>query len=162
MSPQTPLFSPITREVRGYRQNTSNATRPLMYPEEIQQMDNSECLILVRGRKPVKAKKITPLELSAYKKLKHKRVTDYVPVWRYNEENGVVDDSDIYSDMYDDEFEMDSEYTAQNRIPSIEKLKTMTSVYDAAEYREDTDHKQCRTDDIAAASKKSVIERFTR
>lgn len=55
MAPQTPIFSPITRQVNGYKQSTSNATRPLMYPDEIEQMDNSECLILIRGQKTVKS-----------------------------------------------------------------------------------------------------------
>ena len=81
MSPQTPLFSPITREVTGYRETKSNNTRPLMYPEEILQMDNSECLLLIRGQKPLKGLKIIPDELSSYKELKFTRVSDYVPSW---------------------------------------------------------------------------------
>ena len=90
MAPQTPLFSPITRQVNGYKQNTSNATRPLMYPDEIEHMDNRECLILVRGQKPLKAMKIIPDELSEFHKLKRTRITEYVPKWRYDEEH--IDD----------------------------------------------------------------------
>lgn len=82
MAPQTPLFSPITREVTGYRQTKSNNTRPLMYPEEILQMDNKQCLVLIRGQKPLKGLKIIPDELSSYKDLKFTRVADYVPKWR--------------------------------------------------------------------------------
>lgn len=81
MAPQTPLFSPITREVTGYRTTKSNSTRPLMYPEEILQMDNKECLLLIRGQKPLKAYKIIPDELSSYKELKYTRVSEYVPKW---------------------------------------------------------------------------------
>lgn len=81
MAPQTPLFSPITREVTGYRTTKANNTRPLMYPEEILQMDNRECLVLIRGQKPLKAYKIIPDEMSSYKELKYTRVTDYVPKW---------------------------------------------------------------------------------
>ena len=81
MAPQTPLFSPITREVTGYRTTKANNTRPLMYPEEILQMDNKECLLLIRGQKPLKAYKIVPEEMSSYKELKYTRVTDYVPEW---------------------------------------------------------------------------------
>ena len=87
MAPQTPLFSPITREITGYRQTKSNNTRPLMYPEEILQMDNRECLVLIRGQKPLKGLKIIPDELSSYKELKYTRVTDYVPKWRSYDES---------------------------------------------------------------------------
>lgn len=82
MAPQTPLFSPITREVTGYRQTKSNNTRPLMYPEEILQMDNKECLVLIRGQKPLKGLKIIPDELSDYKRLRYSRVADHIPKWR--------------------------------------------------------------------------------
>lgn len=82
MAPQTPLLSPITREVTGYRQTKSNNTRPLMYPEEILQMDNKECLVLIRGQKPLKGLKIIPDELSDYKRLRYSRVADYIPKWR--------------------------------------------------------------------------------
>ena len=85
MVPQTPLFSPITREVTGYRQTKSNNTRPLMYPEEVLQLDNKECLLLIRGQKPLKAFKIIPDELSAYDKLVYTRVTEYIPQWHDKE-----------------------------------------------------------------------------
>ena len=101
MAPQTPLFSPITRQVNGYKQNTSNATRPLMYPDEIEHMDNRECLILVRGQKPLKAMKIIPDELSEVHKLKRTRITEYVPKWRYDEEHSMSDTDNI---SYEDEF----------------------------------------------------------
>ena len=86
MAPQTPLFSPITREVTGYRQTKSNNTRPLMYPEEVLQLDNKECLLLIRGQKPLKGLKIIPEELSAFKELEFTRVSDYIPKW-HEEEN---------------------------------------------------------------------------
>ena len=86
MSPQTPLFSPITREVTGYRQTKSNNTRPLMYPEEVLQLDNKECLLLIRGQKPLKAYKIIPDELSAYRELEFTRISDYIPKWRREEQ----------------------------------------------------------------------------
>ena len=90
MAPQTPLFSPITREITGYRQTKSNNTRPLMYPEEILQMDNKECLVLIRGQKPLKGLKIIPDELSSYRELKYTRVTDYIPQWRSYDESEEV------------------------------------------------------------------------
>lgn len=128
MAPQTPLFSPITREVRGYRQNTSNATRPLMYPEEIQQMDNSECLILVRGRKPVKARKVTPKELSSYKKLTRIRVTDYIPEWRRNEENGTVNNEDEYTELGEYEDFDAADIQENSKIKDTRRMETVLSV----------------------------------
>ena len=101
MAPQTPLFSPITREVTGYRQTKSNNTRPLMYPEEVLQLDNKECLLLIRGQKPLKGYKIIPDEISAFKELKFTRISEYVPKWRRESKpeektvNESVDDSDI-------------------------------------------------------------------
>ncbi len=86
MAPQTPLFSPITREVTGYRQTKTNNTRPLMYPEEVLQLDNKECLLLIRGQKPLKGLKIIPEELSAFKELKFTRISDYMPKWHEEEE----------------------------------------------------------------------------
>ena len=91
MTPQTPLFSPVSREITGYRVTKSNNTRPLMYPEEILQMDNKECLLLIRGQKPLKAYKVIPDELSSYKELKYTRVTDYIPKWRQQEETTAAD-----------------------------------------------------------------------
>lgn len=85
-SPQTPLFSPITRQVNGYKQTKANATRPLMYPEEILQLDNKECLLLIRGEKPLKARKIIPDELADFKLLQEVRTSDYTPTWRNFEE----------------------------------------------------------------------------
>lgn len=87
MAPQTPLFSPITREVTGYRQTRSNNTRPLMYPEEVLQLDNRDCLLLIRGQKPLKACKIIPDELSAYSELEYTRVSEYIPQWHSVEEH---------------------------------------------------------------------------
>ena len=101
MAPQTPLFSPISKQVNGYKQNTSNDTRPLMYPDEIEHMDNRECLILVRGQKPLKAMKIIHDELSEFHKLKRTRITEYVPQWRYDEEHSMSDTDNI---SYEDEF----------------------------------------------------------
>lgn len=58
-----------------------------MYPEEILQMDNRECLVLIRGHKPLKGLKIIPDEFSAYRQLTYARVADYIPHWRAAEED---------------------------------------------------------------------------
>lgn len=44
-------------------------------------MDNRECLVLIRGQKPLKAYKVIPDEMSSYKDLKYTRVADYIPEW---------------------------------------------------------------------------------
>ena len=101
MAPQTPLFSPITKEVTGYRQNKMNYTRPLMYPVEVLQLDNKECLLLIRGHKPLKAYKIIPDEMSAFQNLEFIRIADYVPKWHAEEEK-VKETSMQNSEMKDD------------------------------------------------------------
>ena len=58
-----------------------------MYPEEVLQLDNRECLLLIRGQKPLKAFKIIPDELSAYSELVYTRVTEYIPQWHDKENN---------------------------------------------------------------------------
>lgn len=80
-SPQTPLFSPFKREVTGYRESCSNSTRPLMYPDEVLQLDNRECLLLIRGQKPLRGFKIIPDEISAFRELTSRRICDYKPQW---------------------------------------------------------------------------------
>lgn len=143
MSPQTPIFSPVTKQVNGYKQNTSNATRPLMYPDEIERMDNRECLILVRGQKPVKAMKIIPDELSEFKKLKRTKITDYVPKWRYDEENEKVDtcvqaDENEFKESDDEEEMLDMGEVIPSSIKS--EFKPSASIQQAfADEEEDFD-----------------------
>lgn len=86
MTPQAPLFSPVPRDIRGFRESKSNNTRPLMYPEEVLQLDNRDCILLIRGQKPLKGKKIIPEELSAYQELEYRKVGEYVPAWKAIEE----------------------------------------------------------------------------
>ena len=122
--PQTPLLSPITREVTGYRQTKSNATRPLMYPEEVLQMDNRQCLVLIRGQKPLKGEKIIPDELAGYAELKYTRVAEYVPAWREVDEAAEV-------------AEVENE-TPEPSAPTTPKVKVGGDelLYDADEYTE--------------------------
>ena len=125
--PQTPLLSPITREVTGYRQTKTNAARPLMYPEEVLQMDNRQCLVLIRGQKPLKGEKIFPDELAGYAELKYTRVAEYVPAWR----------------AMDEAAEVAEEVTAESEVheppeSSAQKVKIGGDevVFDAEEYAE--------------------------
>ncbi len=80
--PLMPLFSPVYTSTRPYSQTKSNTQRPLMYPDEIMRMDNRECLVLLRGEKPLHLYKIIPDEHPSFDRLRDARVADYVPQWR--------------------------------------------------------------------------------
>lgn len=84
--PLTPLFSPVYTSTRPYSQTKSNTQRPLMYPDEIMRMDNQECLVLLRGQKPLRLYKIISDEHPSFGQLRDVKVSDYVPRWRQEEE----------------------------------------------------------------------------
>ena len=83
--PLMPLFSPIYTSTRPYSQTKSSTQRPLMYPDEIMRMDNQECLVLLRGQKPLRRYKIIPDEHPSFGRLRDVKVSDYVPHWRQEE-----------------------------------------------------------------------------
>ena len=84
--PLTPLFSPVYTSTRPYSQTKSNTQRALMLPDEIMRMDNKECLVLLRGQKPLRLYKIIPDEHPSFERLRDVRVSDYTPRWRQEEE----------------------------------------------------------------------------
>lgn len=84
--PLQPLFSPIFNSTRPYSQSRSNTQRPLMLPDELLRLDNSQEIVLFRGHKPLQLYKITPEELPDFEKLQPVRITDYIPKWRRLEE----------------------------------------------------------------------------
>ena len=161
MAPQTPLFSPITKQVNGYRQNTTNATRPLMYPEELLQMDNAECLVMIRGQKPLKARKITPDELSDYSKLERMKVTDYIPEWRAAEENMV---EAVHNDVDDNPSDGSEKFSASDFYYDLEgaEIESVKPVTHKKPEKAD-DYESVDMDyDPAEASKAEILERFKR
>lgn len=83
--PLTPLFSPVYTSTRPYSQTKSNTQRALMLPDEILRMDNRECLVLLRGQKPLRLYKIIPDEHPSFGQLRDVRVSDYTPHWRQEE-----------------------------------------------------------------------------
>ena len=83
--PLTPLFSPVYTSTRTYSQTKSNTQRALMLPDEILRMDNRECLVLLRGQKPLRLYKIIPDEHPSFGQLRDVRVSDYIPHWRQEE-----------------------------------------------------------------------------
>ena len=83
--PLMPLFSPVYTSTRPYSQTKSSTQRPLMYPDEIMRMDNQECLVLLRGQKPLRLYKIIPDEHPSFGRLRDVKVSDYVPHWRQEE-----------------------------------------------------------------------------
>lgn len=80
--PLQPLFSPVYNSTRPYSQTKSSTQRALMLPDEIMRMDNRECLVLLRGQKPLKLYKITPDEHPSFSRLRDVKVADYTPEWR--------------------------------------------------------------------------------
>ena len=83
--PLTPLFSPVYTSTRPYSQTKSNTQRVLMLPDEILRMDNRECLVLLRGQKPLRLYKIIPDEHPSFGQLRDVRISDYFPHWRQEE-----------------------------------------------------------------------------
>ncbi|MDR0861801.1 MAG: type IV secretory system conjugative DNA transfer family protein [Oscillospiraceae bacterium] len=80
--PLTPLFSPIYSSTRPYSQTKSNTQRDLMQPDEVLRLPNEQCLVMLRGQKPLLLHKIVPEEFSGYADIRAARITDYVPLWR--------------------------------------------------------------------------------
>ena len=83
--PLMPLFSPVYTSTRPYSQTKSNTQRALMLPDEILRMDNRECLVLLRGEKPLRLYKIIPDEHPSFGRLRDVRVAEYIPHWRQEE-----------------------------------------------------------------------------
>lgn len=84
--PLMPLFSPVYTSTRPYSQTRSNTQRALMLPDEILRMDNKQCLVLLRGQRPMQLYKIIPDEFAAFKELRHTPVREYIPAWRAQKE----------------------------------------------------------------------------
>ena len=80
--PLMPLFSPVYSTTRTYSQTRSNTQRALMQPDEVQRLDNKQCLVLLRGQKPMLLYKIIPDEFSAFQKLRPTPVSEHIPAWR--------------------------------------------------------------------------------
>lgn len=79
--PMAPLFSPVYSTTRPYSQTRSNVERDLMKLDEVLRLPNEECLVCLRGQKPMRLYKITPPELPNYGKLRAVSVTEHVPDW---------------------------------------------------------------------------------
>ncbi len=80
--PMAPLFSPINSTTRPYSQTRSNVERALMMPDEILRLPNEECLVCLRGHKPLRLNKVIPDEFPDFTKLRTVRVADHIPTWR--------------------------------------------------------------------------------
>lgn len=85
--PLMPLFSPVYTTTRPYSQTRSNTQRALMLPDEILRMDNRQCLVLLRGQKPMQLYKIIPDEFPAFQQLRPTTVREHIPVWRTERED---------------------------------------------------------------------------
>ncbi len=83
--PMTPLFSPVLNSTRPYTQTRNNTQRALMLPDEVLRLPNDQCIVLLRGQKPLLLHKIIPDELPMFRELVPVKITDYVPKWRKKE-----------------------------------------------------------------------------
>lgn len=67
------------------KESSSVGKRNLLTPDEVLRIPNDQSLILIRGRKPVKARKFDYSLHPDAEKLEDGRVMDYVPEWKKNE-----------------------------------------------------------------------------
>lgn len=84
--PMTPLFSPVLNSTRPYTQTQGSTQRALMLPDEVLRLPNGQCIVLLRGQKPLLLYKIIPDELPMFRELEPVKIVDYVPEWRKKEE----------------------------------------------------------------------------
>ena len=99
-------------------------------------MDNSECILMVRGQKPLKAKKIRPDEIEDYSKLQRMKVTDYVPEWRKAEERKTAGHHNKTGkpDVFDYDEAAGRAEREKPRQYAQPKLKIDDNTYDAEDY----------------------------
>lgn len=83
--PMTPLFSPVLNSTRPYTQTQGSTQRALMLPDEVLRLPNDQCIVLLRGQKPLLLHKIIPDELPMFRELVPVKIVDYVPEWRKKE-----------------------------------------------------------------------------
>jgi type IV secretion system protein VirD4 len=80
--PMMPLFSPINSSTRPYSQTRSNVERSLMMQDEVLRLPNEECLVCLRGQKPLRLYKVIPDEVPGFSRLRDVAVIDRTPEWR--------------------------------------------------------------------------------
>ena len=56
-----------------------------MLPDEVLRLPNDQCIVLLRGQKPLLLHKIIPDELPMFRELVPVKIVDYVPEWRKKE-----------------------------------------------------------------------------
>lgn len=93
--PMMPLFSPVISTTRPCSQTRSNVQRELMKPDEVLRLPNEECLVSLRGHKPLRLFKVIPDELPNFSKLRALRVADHIPRWANTETFEVPEPKEI-------------------------------------------------------------------
>jgi type IV secretion system protein VirD4 len=88
--PLTPLFSPVYSSTRPYSQTKSNTQRDLMLPDEVLRLPNEQCLVMLRGQKPLLLYKIVPEEFKGYDNIQTAHITGHIPQWRQAMETPAV------------------------------------------------------------------------
>lgn len=85
-----PLFSPVCTSTRPYSQTCSSTQWDLMQPDEVLRLDRRKCIVLFQGRKPALLYKLAPEELPDYGGLRSRKVIDYMPEWKRQEEKAAA------------------------------------------------------------------------
>lgn len=80
--PMAPLFAPVYSTTRPYSQTRSNVERDLMMQDEVLRLPNEECLVCLRGQKPLRIYKVIPDELPGFGRLRSVCALDHKPAWR--------------------------------------------------------------------------------
>lgn len=72
----------ISNYTPEFRKTASTGRRKLLTPDEVLRLPLDECLVILRGQKILKLKKLDYTKLPEYKKLKKSKSTDHIPAWK--------------------------------------------------------------------------------
>ena len=72
----------ISNYTPEFRKTASTGRRKLLTPDEVLRLPLDECLVILRGQKVLKLKKLDYTKLPEYKKLRKSKSTDHIPAWQ--------------------------------------------------------------------------------
>ena len=72
----------LTQSIPDYTETTSVGKRYLLTPDEVKRLENTKCLIILRGQKVYKANKYDYSNHPESQKFIESPIRDYVPLWR--------------------------------------------------------------------------------
>lgn len=152
--PMQPLFSPIYNSTRPGSIGKQNTQRDLMLPDELRTLDNKKSIVLVRGQKPIKLYKISPMEMPDFSELHNVKITDYNPSWRKNMTE-IISDETAHFDVETKSNQSTMERANTLDISSLEPPPARKVHYDYEVLE------PLKTPDISASVKSAVkLERY--